>query len=201
MQPELTDIELLSRLKLGDELAFDHVYGLLYKPLCFFAEKMVNDSNVAEDIVTDCFVKLLEKKPDFETLLQLKSYLYNSVRNACIDEIRMQKRHQQVHHLMEQEGEPTVEEAGHALIMSEVLFAVYQALNKLPEKYKEVVKLSLLEGLSNSEIALKTGLAYQTIRNHKSEGVKLLRTSLLNNRDFSVVVLSYVLLFLNKNLF
>lgn len=201
MQTAQADIELLGALKQGDETAFDRVYGMYYKPLCFFAERFVSNPTTAEDIVTESFIKLIQRSPEFETIRHLKSYLYTSTRNACIDELRMQKRQQRVRNRIEQSEVISEEEAGHNLIMAEVLHSIYRAIDELPDKYKEIVRMSLIDGLSNSEIAIKKGMADQTIRNHKSEGIKLLRISLLQSHTISTFILYCALTYLRERNF
>jgi RNA polymerase sigma-70 factor (family 1) len=196
-----TDMEILQALKKGDAHAFDHVYSLYFKPLCYFAEKITGDGLNAEDIATESFVKLLQKNPDFETLHHLKSFLYTSTRNACYDQLRMQqKRHVQTHSELGYLAEKSEDETEHAIIMAEVLQAIYTAIERLPNKYKRVVKLALIEGLNNDEIAVETGMAYQTVRNHKSEGIKLLRISLFKDGTLSPSTLICCLLYMGDKL-
>jgi RNA polymerase sigma-70 factor (family 1) len=195
-----SDTEILDGLKHGNTVAFDHVYGMYFKPLCYFAEKITGDSAHAEDIATESFVKLLQKNPDFETLQHLKSFLYTSTRNACYDLLRMQKRHDQTHSEMKYLAEISEEETEQAVIMAEVLQAIYQAIDELPTKYKSVLKLALIEGMDNEEIAAQTGMAYQTIRNQKSEGIKLLRISLFKNGSLTSYVMFCSLLYLGEKM-
>lgn len=194
------DTELLDALKQGESHAFTEVYGMFYKPLCYFAEKITGDNSKAEDIATESFVKLLQKNPDFETLPHLKSFLYTTTKNACYDLLRMKKRHEQTHMEMKYLADVSEEETEHAVIMAEVLQAIYKAIGELPDKYKNVLKLALIEGLDNDEIVKQTGMAYQTVRNHKSEAIKLLRISLFKNGSISSLVLFYSLLYISEKL-
>jgi RNA polymerase sigma-70 factor (family 1) len=194
------DAELLAYLKRGDAPAFDQVYNLYFKSLCYFAEKITGDGASAEDIATESFVKLLQKNPDFETLQHLRSFLYTSTRNACIDLLRMRKRHYQAHSAIKYLAEISEEATEHAVIMAEVLQAIYSAIDLLPDKCKSVVKLALIDGLDNEQIANKTGMTYQTVRNYKSEGIKLLRISLFKNGGLSSTTLFWCLLYMGEKL-
>ena len=198
MKVFVNDNEILPALKKGDANAFDYVYKLYFKPLCYFAEKIMGASDIAEDIVTESFVKLLQKNPDFETLINLKSFLYTTTRNGCFDELRMKKRHENIHLEMRYLATLSEEEIENNIIQAEVLQAIYTAIEELPDKYKNVAKLALVEGKNNDEIVTETGMAYQTVRNHKSEGIKLLRLALFKNDDLSSIVLLYCLLHLSK---
>lgn len=194
------DTELLNALKQGESHAFTEVYGMFYKPLCYFAEKITGESSHAEDIATESFVKLLQKNPDFETIPHLKSFLYTTTKNACYDYLRMQKRHEQTHTEMKYLADISEEETEQAVIMAEVLQAIYTAIDQLPDKYKTVLKLALIDGLNNDEVVAQTGMAYQTVRNHKSEAIKLLRISLFKNGSISSLILFCSLLYIGEKL-
>ena len=196
MSPFLSDNEVLLALQSGDNAAFDHVYSSFFKPLCFFAEKITGDAVIAQDMVSDTFVKLLLKKPFFESLENLKSYLYTSTRNSCLDHLRMEKRHQESHASIRYLSDEAQNEIEGNIVMAEVLNAIYVAIEGLPEKYRQIVKLSLVDGMNNEEIMSETGMAYQTVRNHKSEGLKLLRLAVFKNDELSSSLLIYCMLYM-----
>lgn len=196
MQPFTNDTEILQDLKQGEVYAFDHVYHLYYQQICFFAESIVGNSALAEDLATESFVKILQKKPDFNSIQQIRSYLYTATRNSCLDYIKAQRRHEKSHQelkLRNQISEQTIEEL---IISAEVVKYVYLAINNLPERYRSVIKLALIEGLSNEEIVASTGMAYQTVRNHKHQGIRLLRTELLNNKSIGALFMLHILTYL-----
>lgn len=195
-----SDREILDGLRQGNTHAFEHIYGMYFKSLCYFAEKIIGNNVHSEDIATESFVKLLQKNSDFKTLLHLKSFLYISTRNACYDLLRMQKRHEQIHSEMKYLAVISEEETEHAVIMAEVLQAIYTAIAQLPDKYKRVIKLALIDGMGNEEIAVETGMAYQTVRNHKSEAIKLLRISLFKDGNLSSMVIFCCLLYIGEKL-
>ncbi len=200
MKEILNDNQVLSALQLGDEHAFDHVYGLYYKPLCYFAEKIMGSPVIAEDIASESFIKLLQKKPTFVSLNQLRSFLYTSTKNSCYDQLRMKKRHDHSHAEILYLASVPEEEIENRIIQAEVLNAVYNAIEQLPERYKNVIRMALVAGMNNEEIANETGMAHQTVRNHKSEGLKLLRLAIYKNKDLSSLVLLLCMLQLEVNL-
>lgn len=59
-----------------------------YGALCFFASRYVEDPDKAEDLVQDCFVRLLEREFSFDSEDHLKNYLYAAVRNGCLNFLR-----------------------------------------------------------------------------------------------------------------
>jgi len=84
--------DFLNAFKQGREEGFNHFFNTLYKPLYFFATRYVKDSAAAEDIITDSFIRLWDKREIFETEQGIKAYLYKSVYNASIRWLQNQQR-------------------------------------------------------------------------------------------------------------
>lgn len=74
------------------KMNFESTFKKYYRPLCLYAmHYLKGDIDDAEDVVQDCFVKLWQKHSDNTSCnIPSKSYLYISVRNACIDLLRKQ---------------------------------------------------------------------------------------------------------------
>jgi RNA polymerase sigma-70 factor (ECF subfamily) len=65
-----------------DEKAFDYIFDTYYTGLCIFANKYVEDIDLAEDIVQELFVKIWVKRGQININNSLKSYLFQSVNNV-----------------------------------------------------------------------------------------------------------------------
>src|ERR1044072_7433681 len=76
----------------GDESgAFDSTFRNFYNPLVFFARKMLPDALAAEDIVTEIFLKYWQKQKHFNSRQAVKTFLYISTRNACLNHLQRAK--------------------------------------------------------------------------------------------------------------
>lgn len=105
MMKKMAEDHLGIRLGNGDEKAFDQIFKLLYKPLCFFAYKILLDQDQAEDLVQDNLLKFWQRKQAFDSFAKIQSYLYVSVRNSCYDELAHQKvqyKHREYIHILQQ---------------------------------------------------------------------------------------------------
>lgn len=173
--------ELLQRFAAGDENAFRFIYDEYYLNIFRFAKKFVVNRQASEDITTDIFLKLWEKRTGFEEMNSLKSFLFTSVKNACLNYLRDEKRHAITHGQL---IEVLAFKSESDLIPEAITEKVYQFLEaeilQLPEKMKKIVQLHL-QGMKNAEIALEVGIAEKTVRNLKAEAVKLLKIALLKN--------------------
>ena len=167
--------EKSKRLKQQQIPEFEKVFQLFHPALCFFARRLVNDAAIAQDIVTDVFVKLWQRQGDFNTVYAAKAFLYISTRNACLNhnhKVQYQSRIRE--NIRQQSNEIEVNEVNEA-IHAEVVHQVYNIVHNLPEKCKEVMLLSYTKGLDCHEIARRRQLSVHTVRNQKNRGVHLIR--------------------------
>lgn len=187
----------LNAFRKGEDAALAYFFELHYRSLCYFANRLLQDNMEAEDIVSDCFCKLWEKKEDFETASNIKAFLYISCRNACLNHLKKVKRKtaiQEQYFSKVEEGEETIL---YELVETEILTLLSKEIETLPDKCREVFKLIYLEGRKTDEIALQLGLSVQTVRNHKTRAVELLKASFLK-KGFSAATTLAILLFIDK---
>jgi RNA polymerase sigma-70 factor (ECF subfamily) len=168
-------IEKNKRLKQQPIPEFEKIFHLFNAALCFFARKWVNDTAIAQDIVTDVFVKLWQKQADFKTLYSIKAFLYISTRNACINHNQQATYQARVRETIRQQSNDIDNEGINETIHAEVLQQVYSIVNDLPRKCREVMLLSYSGGLDCHEIARKMQLSVHTVRNQKNRGVHLIK--------------------------
>jgi RNA polymerase sigma-70 factor (ECF subfamily) len=162
-----------SLIMIIDEKTFEKVYNQYYKALVGFAYSFVNDQKASEDIVQDIFHIIWDKKQEYNDHISLKVYLYRSTRNRCINYIK----HQNIiaDYSKEQINVMNTEEDLIKRIMTEEVYrTLYKFINKLSNKRKEVILLSL-KGFSNIEIAEKLSISIYTVKAHKKKVYSILR--------------------------
>lgn len=171
------------KIELTDGQVFRNLFDTYYVPLCVFAERYVGGESLASDIVQDCFVKLWQKQRDFDYLHQAKSFMYTSVRNACLNEIE----HQQVVSGYKEMLEARIEEAFFRdhVIEEEMHRIVLEAVEKLPNQSRRIIELAL-ENNSNIEIADILSVSKETVHTLKKGAYKKLRAYL---KDYYYFVL------------
>jgi RNA polymerase sigma-70 factor (ECF subfamily) len=154
---------------------FENIFRQFNPALCFFARRWVNDMAIAQDIVTDVFVKLWQKQVDFKTVYAIKAFLYISTRNACINHIQQAQYQARVRETIRQTASDIDCDGLNEVIYSEVLRQVYNVVDDLPAKCREVMILSYKRGMNCHEIARKMQLSVHTVRNQKNRGVHLVK--------------------------
>jgi len=192
------EIELIYSFQQGERKALHQVYALYQRPLCFFTEQLITDTMAAEDIVSECFINAFQKKEDFPSLGQLKSFLFTAAKNSALNYLKAQKRHDDIHHSIERAADRFSIDVENAYIKTEVLQLISLEIEKLPPQCRQVVRLSVVDGKTAPEIAAELHMAYQTVLNQKAKGVALLRTALIKNELLSLPMLVYMLAILQR---
>ena len=165
----------------GDEKEFRKIFDVYYLQLLYFGQKLVGNKEEAEEITDDAFVKLYERIDNFSLEVNVKAFLYITVRNACFNKLRQNKTHnvnkKGLAYLSQEDFERSAEQL---LIEAEVWHYVIIGIEKLPPTCKAIFKLKYVERMSIDEIATKLGKDKKNIYTQLSLGYKRLR-ELFNN--------------------
>lgn len=179
-------------LRQGDTTGLRHFYGVFYQPMCFYLEKMQLDPFIIEEIVQDVFLKLWEKRTDFDHVLRLRGFLYTCCRNAALNHIEKEKRTEAK--LTAIEGTQIIDwSADNQMIYIEMLREIHQAIRELPTQCKNVMELLLLEDKSPEEVALQLGITRSTVYNQKKRGITILQSKLNLDQFFALLILMSLL--------
>ena len=171
-------------LRANDQNAFEMIFRTWYSPLCNFAYSFLKDKDESEEIVQSAFVAFWEKRSQIEIETSLKSYLYRSIRNACLNAIKHEKvkrahaDHTLAHSNLAVEGDDAVR--------VELEQRIENAMSALPEQCRLVFKMSRIEELKYAEIAEQLGISVKTVENHMGKALRIMREEL---KDYLVLVL------------
>lgn len=162
-----------------DEKWCSSIYLTEYQTLCYLCNDIIHHETEAEDIVSDCFRKLLEvvlrQQQDFPTLHHAKSYLYIMVRNASVDYLRKSKPGSLTDVDPEEVNDIDKEQLTHKLEQRDMHQKVLRRIAQLPPKSREIMELFFLEDKSLEEIAEKLGLPKETVYTAKYRALQQLR--------------------------
>lgn len=179
--------DLIAMFRRGDRMALKNLYDLHYKTLCYFAANLVLDRPQAEDIVADAYVKLWAIRTNFDSLANIRAFLYITVRNASFNYLRYARRitaaQEEMLYLMQNDSA----QVQFHEIEASLLDKIYGEIETLPKQCREVFKLFYLEKLTTTEIAERMKLSRNTVQNHKIRAMKLLRTALLKKNLLSII--------------
>ncbi|WP_163322731.1 RNA polymerase sigma-70 factor [Draconibacterium mangrovi] len=173
---------LFENIQQGDEKAFEKLFKLYYGYLCNFATKLINDDVAAEEIVQDLFVKFWERRADLKVETSLKNYLFRSVKNLCLNHIK----HSNIKLLYAQKmiAESEINSFNNDYIEVDLAADIAKSIEELPEKRREIFRLSREEGLKYREIAEKLNISIKTVEAQISLAIKSLRDKLNKYNTF-----------------
>jgi RNA polymerase sigma-70 factor, ECF subfamily len=167
--------------------AFQEVFEQYYKPLCRFAGGYISDIDSAEEIVQQVFINLWEHREEIDPQKAIKSYLFTSVKNRCLNYIRDNKKFRNYYLDVELELEIPVSD-NDKTEMADLEKQVADALDKLPEKCREVFMMCRFEDMKYKDVALKLDISQKTVEAQMSKALKILREEL---KDVWIWVIIY----------
>lgn len=152
---------------------FTSLFALLVKA----AYKFTKDETIAEDIVQDVFLKVLQKNKNTLLRAKLSTYLYRAVINESIDYLR--KNNKTVKEpLLAVHVSSSDNEEPNETYLEYMETRVKLAVSELPEKCREIFVMSKIQGLKYQEIANELEISIKTVENQMGKAYKILRDKL-----------------------
>jgi RNA polymerase sigma-70 factor (ECF subfamily) len=173
---QYNDDWLLAELRSGSELAFSEVYRRYYTPLRLEAFYRLRDDVEADDVVQDVFTSLWTRKEKLPEI-SFKNYLFQAVRNRCIDKIRKNASHQHYTDQLRDLPEPSTQHI--SIEHKELSRQLHSVISAIPTAQRRVFELSYLEDKSNRQISEELGTSIQTVKNNLTTALKTLRNKLI----------------------
>lgn len=159
------------------EEEFRLIFERYYPALCAFAYQYLEDSDTADDIVQDTFLKLWQIRNDFLYLHQVKSFLYTTVHNKALNELKHSKVVSDYSSkMLEKEKESFFHDT---VVEQETYRILTEAISKLPTQSRTIMQLALQEK-TNAEIAKLLNISPETVHTLKKKAYKKLRIYLKN---------------------
>jgi RNA polymerase sigma-70 factor, ECF subfamily len=156
--PERTDAELVAAYRRGEVGAFDELHRRYVGSIYRLVRRKLGDGLLAEDIAQETFLKSLRTMDKVDEAFNFGGWVHTVARNLCYDELRRRQRDQRVEDTGE--GDPLVRlpapTQGFDPVVenetAELRRQVWEVAQRLPEKYRLVLTLRELQGLSYRQI-------------------------------------------------
>ena len=167
-----------------DEDFYIYLFREYYVALCAYSRKFVGRKDVAEEIVSETFMKIWENRSSKDIKLLEKSYLFQAVYNNSIYYLRKLKNKEVLEHYL---ADPSVENVVASMIESEQKSSlltgdftekVERAISQLPDRQQQVFKMKRFEGKKNREIADALEISVKTVEMHLAKATLSLRERL-----------------------
>ena len=174
--PPGTDADLRARIGDGDEAAFETLFRTHYDGLVRFANRLVQASMEAEELVQDVLLEVWVRRADLVANEDLKTYLFRATRNRALNHLRRRRLENLFRQSLPAE-EPAVEpEGGGDLPATDA--AIRTAIAALPDRCREVFVLSRQHDLTYAQIAATMDISIKTVETQMGRALKALRVAL-----------------------
>ncbi|WP_346854021.1 RNA polymerase sigma-70 factor [uncultured Draconibacterium sp.] len=157
----------------GNQKFFRKMMDITADELLHFAMGFLRNKEIAEEIVSDVFVKIWSNRSDIESILNLKSYLFICVKNGCLSHLRKAKNDKLV--LLGEYKDfqfLPVESPEDDLLEEDAIKRIHEAIQELPPKCREAFSLAKISGFKHREIAEIMNISEKTVNNHLVTAVK-----------------------------
>jgi len=177
--------DVIDRCRKGEQKAQFQIYKLYYKAMFNTSFRIVNDRMEAEDIMQEAFLKAFDKIHTYSGKVSFGAWLKRIVINHSLDELKKKKI--ELDSLEDsvynpEEEEKAEEEEDETEIWNKVE-EIREAINGLPDGYRIVLSLYLLEGYDHEEIAEILNMTSSTSRSQYTRAKNKLREELAKNRN------------------
>ena len=180
------DKKLLDGLKNGLESAYEELFMTYYAQLVVFARKILGDEDLSREMVQDVFVMFYEKREVLNIHTSLKSHLYQTVRNRCLNEIKRNQIRRDHHSGIFIDKKNQEAYFDDKMQETELEARIFSVVGSLPKQCKKIFEMSRYEGIPNQEIADELNLSKRTVETQISKALKILRNHL---KDYVEIVL------------
>ena len=157
-------------------MEFKDVFMTYYVPLCNYANSLLNNDGLAEDVVQDVFMHIWKNNEQLNLKTTMQAFLFKSVKNKVYENARSRKAYQQAvdryHNAIKQSSVVDSDNKEAYFMNMERLSSL---LRHLPPKCRNVFALHKFNGLTYAEIAAQEGISIKTVENHLAKAVKILK--------------------------
>jgi RNA polymerase sigma factor (sigma-70 family) len=177
------DRQLVRRIGGGDEEAFRSLFGAYGPSALALASRVLRQRHLAEEIVQEAFLTLwLTPELYDERRGSVKAWLMTMVHHRAVDAVRREEAQRRrsddvVAGVREEDDDPT-DDVVEALAAPAEQAAVLGALGSLPPEQREVLELMYFDGLSQVQVAEKTGAPLGTVKSRALLGMRRMRAAL-----------------------
>jgi RNA polymerase sigma-70 factor (ECF subfamily) len=182
------EIQLIQRMAAGDENALGELYDRWRNIVFALAARIVGDARDAEEVLEDAFWQAWRQAPRYDASRgTVGTWLLTIARSRALDRVRAQSRRLPVDERLDAESELEPErDSGEPLERADERRIVRVALDELPKEQRQTLELAYFEGLSQSEIAKRTGEPLGTIKTRMRLALRKMRERLSVLRDEGV---------------
>lgn len=171
-------IDVVEKCKKNDRKAQLRLYAQYCDGMHVVATRFLGNTDDAEDVLQDAFISAFQKIHQFSGEVTFGAWLKRIVVNKCIDFLKSKKQNflpLEEHYMQSVDDDDDDWSVGPEITIAEVK----ETIQKLPDKYRYVVLMFLVEGFDHKEISQVLGLTETASRTRLVRGKRYLKSALI----------------------
>lgn len=176
-----------------NSIKFQELFNTFYEPLVGFASSYMRDEKEAEDIVQDMFTKLWNIRDEIDYSLNVKSLIFTSTKNKCLNRLRSLKQENKINEVDALKFNRMEMSLNHSTIedidLNELIDRINSILDKLPPDYRTIFEKNRTKNMSYVTIAQEMNVSVKTVEKKMSRVLKDMRKD-LNDYGYMLFFLS-----------
>lgn len=177
-EKQIDERSLVLRLIDGDEEAFCELYASYKNRLIYFAMRFLKSREYAEDVFQDAFTVIWQGRRFINPDTSFSSYLYTIVRNRVLNQLRDLDNQDKLKEQILAQAVDYTEDTKHRIMADDLRHLIACAMQQLTVRQREVFRMSREKQMSHQEIADALGISINTVQEHISTSLRVLRVYL-----------------------
>ena len=170
---------LVLRLIGGDEDAFCELYAAYKNRLIYFAMRFLKSREYAEDVFQDAFTVVWQSRRFIDPDASFSSYLYTIIRNRLLNQLRDAANEEKLKESILSQALDYTDDTKREVMLNDLKFIISRALEQLTPRQRKIFEMSREAQLSHKEIAGELGISVNTVQEHITSSLKIIRTYLI----------------------
>jgi RNA polymerase sigma factor, sigma-70 family len=169
----MDDQQIWSRVVSGNVDALQILHDRYYYQLWLWASKYTRDKKLSEELVSDCFIKLWERRQFIIIEKSIKSYLYLMLRNQIVSLSRKSKGIL----FVGLDALPDIPDEDE-VARHEYYSTLYKAIQRMPEQRRRILELAAFESFTYKQIADQLNISVNTVKTQMGRAYQFLKEEL-----------------------
>lgn len=195
-EKQMNEHDLLLRLVNGDEEAFCELYAAYKNRLIYFAMRFLKSREYAEDVFQDTFATIWQGRKFLNPDASFSSYLYTIVRNRVLNQLRDLQNQENLKSQILSQAVDYTDDTNNQILADDLNHLLGCAMQQLTKRQREIFQMSREKQMSHREIAEVLGISVNTVQEHISVSLRILRQYIEHS---NIKCVDFVLLLLCLN--
>lgn len=183
--------DIIREIKKGDRNSFKKLYDTYASFVYNVAFKILRNSSMAEEVVQDCFVNLWVKRDTIDESKELSIFIFVMAKRICLNYLR---RIKYTNKFLDQVKLLSINDVQDKMDLSDLQMSLVKHIALLPKQQRIAFELSRIDGYTHKQIAEKMGISPNTVKNHITQALAVLRKHLVSsNYEIPLIILFFLL--------